>query len=118
MRRNPPDREIHVRYVLPGAHFRGLNNFDLDAPIRHLEEARQTSLGENGDIGPREVCAILEMSAQVGDADNLHRAGLGVDPWLCDPQSPWQKGTIENTNNRLRRYLHARPIPLRSQIDI
>ncbi len=24
---------------------------------------------------------------------------------FCDPQAPWQKGTVENTNNRLRRYL-------------
>lgn len=46
------------------------------------------------------------------------KAGLGADPWFCDPQSPWQKGTVENTNNRLRRYLRAKPIPRRSQIDI
>lgn len=31
--------------------------------------------------------------------------GIGADSWFCDPQSPWQKGTVENTNNRLRRYL-------------
>ncbi len=24
---------------------------------------------------------------------------------LCDPQAPYQKGTVENTNNRLRKYL-------------
>ena len=32
-------------------------------------------------------------------------AGIGADPWFCDPQAPYQKGTVENTNNRLRRYL-------------
>lgn len=37
--------------------------------------------------------------------------GLGVDPWFCDPQSPWQKGTVENTNNRLRRYLPRKVDP-------
>ncbi len=31
--------------------------------------------------------------------------GIGADSWFCDPQAPWQKGTVENTNNRLRRYL-------------
>lgn len=31
--------------------------------------------------------------------------GVGADSWFCDPQAPWQKGTVENTNNRLRRYL-------------
>lgn len=39
------------------------------------------------------------------------QAGLGVDPWFCDPQSPWQKGTVENTNNRLRRYLPRKADP-------
>ena len=31
------------------------------------------------------------------------KASFDIYPWLCDPQSPWQKGTVENTNNRLRR---------------
>lgn len=39
------------------------------------------------------------------------KAGLGVDPWFCDPQAPWQKGTVENTNNRLRRYLPRKSDP-------
>ncbi|PRY20219.1 hypothetical protein CLV78_1144 [Aliiruegeria haliotis] len=33
------------------------------------------------------------------------RDGIGADSWFCDPQAPWQKGTVENTTNRLRRYL-------------
>ena len=33
------------------------------------------------------------------------KAGLGVAVWFCDPQSPWQKGTNENTNGCARRYL-------------
>ena len=37
--------------------------------------------------------------------------GLGADPWFCDPQTPWQKGTVENTNNRLRRYLPRKSDP-------
>ena len=31
--------------------------------------------------------------------------GIGADAWFCDPQAPYQKGTVENTNNRLRKYL-------------
>lgn len=31
--------------------------------------------------------------------------GIGADSWFCDPQAPWQKGTVENTNSRLRKYL-------------
>jgi transposase, IS30 family len=28
-----------------------------------------------------------------------------INAYFCDPHSPWQKGGIENTNSRLRRYL-------------
>jgi IS30 family transposase len=37
--------------------------------------------------------------------------GLGADPWFFDPRSPWQNGTVENTNNRLRRYLPRKSNP-------
>lgn len=30
---------------------------------------------------------------------------IGTESWFCDPQAPWQKGTVENLNNRARRYL-------------
>ena len=33
------------------------------------------------------------------------QAGIGADAWSCDPQAPYQNGTVENTNNRLRKYL-------------
>jgi transposase, IS30 family len=36
--------------------------------------------------------------------DHLARAH-GIDAYFCDPHAPWQKGTVENTNGRLRRYL-------------
>jgi transposase, IS30 family len=34
----------------------------------------------------------------------LHKA-LGVQTFFCDPHSPWQKGGVENSIGRLRRYL-------------
>jgi IS30 family transposase len=33
------------------------------------------------------------------------KANLGMDAYFCAPQAPWQKGTVENTNGRLRRFL-------------
>lgn len=40
------------------------------------------------------------------------QAGLGVQTWFCDPQSPWQKGTVENTNRRARKWLPREVDPL------
>lgn len=30
---------------------------------------------------------------------------LGVENYFCNARAPWQKGTVENTNGRLRRFL-------------
>ena len=32
-------------------------------------------------------------------------AGIGTTAWFCDPQAPWQKGSVENLNKRARRWL-------------
>ena len=39
-------------------------------------------------------------------------AALGLKTYFCDPHSPWQKGSIENMNGRLRRQL-----PRKTQLD-
>ncbi|MBN9987382.1 IS30 family transposase [Rhizobium laguerreae] len=40
------------------------------------------------------------------------QASIGAQTWFCDPQSPWQKGTVENTNRRARKWLSREVDPL------
>jgi IS30 family transposase len=40
------------------------------------------------------------------------QANIGTQTWFCDPQSPWQKGTVENTNRRVRKWLPREVDPL------
>ena len=46
-------------------------------------------------------------------AEKLGRqASIDTQTWFCDPQSPWQKGTVENTNGRVRKWLSREVDPL------
>lgn len=42
-----------------------------------------------------------------------------VEVYFCDPQSPWQRGTNENTNRLLRQYFPRKTdLSLFSQADL
>jgi transposase, IS30 family len=51
-----------------------------------------------------------------------HRAftiDTGVEVYFCDPHSPWQRGSNENTNGLLRQYLPRKlDLAARSQIEL
>lgn len=42
-----------------------------------------------------------------------------VEVYFCDPRSPWQRGSNENTNRLLRQYLpHGTDLSLQSQAQL
>ena len=45
-------------------------------------------------------------------AETQLEKGMGTVAWFCDPQAPWQKGTVENTNGRARKWLSREVNPL------
>jgi IS30 family transposase len=62
----------------------------LCAQIRHLPTALRRSL-------------TWDRGIELAQHKQLTRA-TKVDVYFCDPQSPWQRGTNENTNRLLRQY--------------
>jgi IS30 family transposase len=46
----------------------------------------------------------FDNGTEFAEHHRLHKA-LGVQTFFCDPHSPWQKGGVENSIGRLRRYL-------------
>lgn len=50
------------------------------------------------------VSKMLSLSLDNG-IENRHHTQLTVPAYFCDPYSSWQKGSVENANRMIRRYL-------------
>jgi IS30 family transposase len=85
--------ERHSRYVLLAR----IANRDSRSVVNALiEQARNL---------PRELCRSLtwDRGKEMAEHKRLTLA-TDVAVYFCDPQSPWQRGTNENTNRLLRQY--------------
>lgn len=86
--------ERHSRYVL----LVKVHNKDTESVVSAL--IKQTK------HLPRELYQSLtwDRGTELADHKRL-RVATDIDVYFCDPRSPWQRGTNENTNRLLRQYL-------------
>ncbi|MER9445846.1 IS30 family transposase [Mesorhizobium sp. M0340] len=75
------------------------------ALARHGAEAMRDAITRTIITLPEELRRSLtwDQGAEMAQHDRL-TIDAGVQVYFCDPQSPWQRGTNENTNGLLRQY--------------
>lgn len=78
--------------------------------LAHLnnQTANETRLSFTGKLSgvPQEIRQSLTYDQ--GKEMSQHKilsADLNMSVYFCDPRSPWQKGTVENTNGLIRQFL-------------
>ena len=101
--------ERQTRYVL-------LARLGSDGTTEHVISALKERIADL----PRHLVASLTWDQ--GRELAAHRrfsAETGVDVYFCDPHSPWQRPTNENTNGLLRQYLpKGSDLAARSQVEL
>jgi IS30 family transposase len=87
--------ERQTRYVM-------LARLGSERTSEHVVEALKTRIGEL----PEHL--VRSLTWDQGKELSAHAAfsiQTGIDIYFCDPHSPWQRGSNENTNGLLRQYL-------------
>ena len=76
-----------------------------DRARARTDRARHSGQGASPLNLPEELRRSLtwDQGAEMAQHDRL-KIDAGVHVYFCDPQSPWQRGTNENTNGLLRQY--------------
>ena len=72
------------------------------ATAAHVLQAFTDKL--NGIAQPMRVSLTYDRGKEMARHQEL-TANTGVAVYFCDPHSPWQRGTNENTNGLIRQYL-------------
>ena len=77
-----------------------------DDPAK-VERAHATAALLRDTLDLRGTERVLEIGGGTGQLSLALAADVAV--YFCDPRSPWQRGSNENTNRLLRQYLPHRP---------
>jgi len=101
--------ERQTRYVM-------LARLGSDGTTEHVIDALK---GRIKDL-PRHL--LLSLTWDQGKELAAHKRlteEAGIDVYFCDPHSPWQRGSNENTNGLLRQYLpKGTDLAARSQVEL
>ena len=83
-------------------------------PQGHRAELVADALAESVQTLPRQLVKTLtsDQGTEMADHPRL-TVTTGIQVYFCDPNSPWQRGSNENTNGLLRQYL-PRTVDLRT----
>jgi IS30 family transposase len=78
----------------------------LKLPDGHTAESVRTAMTKRIVTLPAQLRRSLTWDQGSEMAEHVHfTVDTGVDVYFCDPKSPWQRGTNENTNGLIRQYL-------------
>jgi IS30 family transposase len=72
---------------------------------KDAELAAEAIARELGGLPPTARCTITYDNGGEFARHDIVMDHIGLRAFFCDPHSPWQRGSIENTNGRLRRDL-------------
>jgi len=100
--------ERHSRYVMLAK----VNSRDTETVIKALVKQSKKL--------PRELYKSLtwDRGKELADHQNFTLA-TDIDVYFCDPKSPWQRGSNENTNGLLRQYFPKRTdLSVHSQTEL
>ncbi|PKW26494.1 IS30 family transposase [Phycicoccus duodecadis] len=78
----------------------------LHLPGRHDAESVADAIAQQITALPEHLARSLtwDQGVELVGSHQRVRAETGLSVWFCDPASPWQRGSNENTNGLLRQY--------------
>ena len=101
--------ERQTRYVL-------LARLGHDRTTAHVVEALKARIAE---LPAHLLKSLTWDQGQELAAHKRFSSDTGIQVYFCDPRSPWQRGSNENTNGLLRQYLPRKhDLAARSQVEL